>query len=180
VEISVEDQDVIQKHIQTRSPGVVAQEARSGQPRRQSDLFFQEIARMVETLANMAEGRQVSAGEQFARLLGVKNALGRRLEDKQLGDAVCYQIERLASNVARLLGTGSGLRKVRIRKVTGKEQASVAKDKVFVGWEEAPPTVGGTYCLYIEGGGIFRSTTVTQVLKDHFRTRNSLYEIQEA
>ncbi len=109
----------------------------------------------------------------------MKNSLGRRLEDKKLGDAICYNIERLASNVARLIGPKAGLRQVRIRKVTGKEETAVEKDKIFVGWEEAQPTVGRSYCLYIAAGGIFRSAAVTQVLKGHFRTRNSLYELQE-
>ena len=134
---------------------------------------------MVEILANMSEGRREQFGEQFTRLVAVKNTLGRRLEDKELGDAICHHVERLASNVAQLMAGNAGLRRVRIRKVTGKEMGTVAKDKILVGWEEAPPEMGRSYCLYIAGGGVFRSAEVTQVLKDHFRTRNSLYEVQE-
>jgi hypothetical protein len=178
-EIAEEDRASIRKYLRQ----LVAEEGtsaeRRGEIRRQSDRFFREMDRILEILANMSEGRREDFGEQFANLVGVKNSLGRRLEDKKLGDAICYNMERLASNIARLVGGKAGLRKVRIRKVTGKEDAVVAKDRVLLGWEEAPPREGKSYCMYMEGGGIFRSALVTQVLKDHFRTRNSLYEIEE-
>jgi hypothetical protein len=146
--------------------------------RRRGDLFVIELERMLAILAEMAEGKTVEFGEQFANLVGMKNTLGRRMDDKKRGESICFLIERLASDLARLLGPEVGLRKVKIRKVTGKEAAKVAKDKVFVGWEESRPQDGKSYCLYLQGGGVFRSAKVTQVLENHFRTLNSLYEIQ--
>lgn len=179
-EIAPEDERRIERHVrQQRAELAPGDDKRSGEPRRQSDRFFAELAQMLEILSRMSEGKKEDFGEHFADLVGVKDALGRRLEDRKLGEVVCYNIERLASNIVRLVGKGAGLRRVQIRKVTGKEEAAVAKDRVLVGWEEAPPQVGRSYTLYLEGGGIFRSATVVQALKDHFRTRNSLYNIQE-
>jgi hypothetical protein len=178
-EIGAEDMERIENHLRDQALMGDSAEARTGKVRRASDAFFQEIAHMLEVLSRLSEGKREEFGEQFANLVGVKNTLGRRLEDKKLGDEICFHLERIASNVAQMVSGKAGLRRVRIRKVIGKEEATVAKDKVFVGWEEAPPQVNRSYCLYIEGGGIFRSATITNVLKDHFRTRNSLYEIQE-
>jgi hypothetical protein len=177
-EITEEDRKKIQKHINQKQLRDTKEHERRIRTRRQSDLFVQEMARMLEVLANMSEGRKEEFGEQFANLVGMKNALGRRLEDKKLGDEICFHVERLASNLANMVGRRAGLRRVQIRKVLGKMDAAVEKDRIFVGWEESPPQVGKSYILYLEGGGIFRSAVVTQVLKDHFRTRNSLYEIQ--
>ncbi len=178
-EIADEDRERIRRRLRQLVAEEGANGERRGDIRRQSDRFFREMDRILEILANMSEGQREDFGEQFANLVGVKNTLGRRLEDKKLGDAICYNMERLASNIARLVGGKAGLRKVRIRKVTGKEEAAVAKDKILLGWEEAPPQQGKSYCVYMEDGGIFRSAVITQVLKDHFRTRNSLYEIEE-
>jgi hypothetical protein len=179
-EIAPEDERRIERHLRKQRVQLgPAEDKRSGEPRRQSDRFLAELAQMLEILSRMSEGKKEDFGEHFADLVGVKDALGRRLEDRKLGELVCYNVERLASNIVRLVGKGAGLRRVQIRKVTGREEAAVAKDRVLVGWEESPPQVGKSYTLYLEGGGIFRSATVVNVLKDHFRTRNSLYSIQE-
>jgi hypothetical protein len=40
------------------------------------------------------------------------------------------------------------------------------------------PRVGQSYCLYLENGKVFRTGEVTEVGKSHFRTTNSVYEIE--
>jgi hypothetical protein len=178
-EIAKEDRKRIEDYLKEQALLDTSPQERRQQVRRKSDLFFREISVMLHILANMSEGKVEEFGEQFANLVGVKNTLGRRIDDKKLGDDICFSVERLASNLADLVGSRGGLRKVRIRKVTGKYAGVVEKDKILLGWEEAPPQEGKSYCLYIVGGGIFRSAKVTQALQDHFRTRNSIYEIQQ-
>jgi hypothetical protein len=178
-EISDEDIQRIQRHLDLKAIKGAGADERRENLRRQSDLFVRELSSVLEILAKMSEGKKENFGEQYSRLVGMQNPLGRRDEDKRLGNRICYFLERLASNLARMVGSEAGLRKVKIRKVTGKDEAAVAKDKIFTGWEESPPQVGKGYCLYLEGGGVFRSARVTQTLKDVFRTANSVYEIEE-
>jgi hypothetical protein len=176
-EIAEEDRQKIKNYLEVHQGPEVKDRRR--QIRRRVDTFVQELRDMLGILAEMSRGRKVEFGEHFANLVGLKNSLGRRLEDRKNGEAICSFIEELASNLAQHFGKETGLRHVKIRKVTGKAQAVVAMDRVLSGWEEAPPQVGKIYCLYLHGGGLFRSTPVTQVQEYHFRTRNSLYEIQE-
>lgn len=173
-EIAEQDRQKIQDYLQEQALD------RRAKIRREGDRFFQELGWMLEILVNMSEGKKEEFSQHFTNLVSAKSTLGRRSKDKKLGDGICLNIERLASNLVRTYGARVGLRKVNIRKVTGKEDALVEKEKIFVGWEEAPPQVGRSYCVYLEGGGIFRSAVVREVSEDHFQTLNSLYEIQTA
>jgi len=176
-EIAEEDRQRLKEYLETVQ-GSTFKERRQ-EIRRRGDLFILELKAMLEILVDMSRGRRVEFGEQFANLVGVKNTLGRRMDDKKSAEVICYLIEQIASNLADHFGKQTGLRHVRIRKVTGRDAAVVAKDRTFPGWEEAPPQIGKIYCLYLHGGGIFRTTLVTQVEGNHFHTRNSLYEIQQ-
>lgn len=152
---------------------------RRRQVRRRGDLFLRELQSMLQILLDMSRGSKVEFGEQFANLVGRKDTLGRRVDDKKNAEVICHYIEQLGSALAQHFGKETGLRHVSIRKVKGKTEAAITKDKVLSGWEEALPQAGKIYCLYLHGGGIFRSTPVIEVQNNSFRTRNSLYEVHQ-
>jgi hypothetical protein len=176
-EIAPED---LQRILDCQEAREAKHEDRRQEMRRDGDRFFSQVQRMLETLVDMSEGQSDDFGGQFADLVDSKEALGRRSEDEKMGDSICTSIERLGSYIGRTAGPSAGLRKVQIRKVRGKQHAAVEKGTAFVGWEAAPPEVGRAYFIYLESGGVFRSAPVRHVSENHFRTRNSLYEIEPA
>lgn len=151
---------------------------RRHETRRSTDRFLVRVQQMLETLVDMSHGKHKEFGEEFADLISLKDILGRRSDDRRLGNRICASIEQLGSYIVRTSADRAGLRKVQLRKVKGKQEASMKKARTFVGWGQARPQVGKRYFVYLESGGVFRSAIVRQVSENHFQTKNSLYEIR--
>lgn len=152
-------------------------ERRKG-PRRGADEALRQAVEAIEALDRLAKGEKVDFGEYYADLVAMRNSLGRRSEDKQLADSLCTTLESLANNIQELLQNGRALRRVRIKKVRGKESVAIGPGTVIEGWEEARPQVGRSYRVFRDDGGVFRSAVVVKVGKGMFETKNSVYAIE--
>jgi hypothetical protein len=69
-------------------------------------------------------------------------------------------------------------RKVRLKRVLGKMDGKFPVGTEKIGWEIEWPAPGKRYCLYMEGGRVFRTGKVEEFDVDHFRTGNSVYAIE--
>ncbi len=146
--------------------------------RRDSDRVLKETVEILKILEEISRGEEGDYSEHFADLVGLKDRLGRRKEDRRLGETLCSTLESLATNLQQLVKRRGDLRKVRITKVSGRKGARLGLQIVIVGWEEERPCVGKNYRLFKEDGGIFRSALVTRVTEDYFQTQNSLYRLE--
>jgi hypothetical protein len=151
--------------------------------RRASDRVLQETVRILRILERISRGEDVDFGEHYADLVGFKEKLGRRREDRLLCESLCGVIEALASNIQSLMGKEKEMektvRRVKVTKVLEKGGKPPSKEMVIFGWEKERPRVGKSYKVIKEEGGLFCSAIVTKVESDHIRTINSLYKIEE-
>ena len=69
-------------------------------------------------------------------------------------------------------------RKVAIERIDGGTHPHVEIGATKEGWELIRPTVGERYLLFTDTGGIFRSSRVTGLEGDIFRTQNSAYRVR--
>jgi hypothetical protein len=69
-------------------------------------------------------------------------------------------------------------RKVRIRKVEGKQGETFPTGTERVGWEKETPTVGSRYCLYQDSGKVYRTGVVQTILPQGFVTGFSTYILE--
>jgi hypothetical protein len=153
-------------------------ENRRKEYRRPADRALEETIAILQILEKISRGEDLDFGEHYADLVGVKDRIGRRDEDRKLGESLCSAIEAVALNIGTLLEKYRRLRKVKITKLSGKEGASVDVQSTLIGWEEARPRVGKNYRVFKEDGGIFRSALVVKMFPGHFQTQNSVYRIE--
>ncbi len=147
-------------------------------PRRHSDKAIEETVQILQILEKLSQGEEIDFTEHYADLVGMKNRIGRRQDDRQVGESLCVAIEALAGNIVHLFSKEKGLRKVRLTKMSGKKDARVKVQSAVVGWEETRPHVGRTYRVFKDDGGVLRSAVVTKVMPGFFQTQNSLYKIE--
>jgi hypothetical protein len=145
--------------------------------RRHSDRALEETVQILQILEKVSQGDEIDFTEHYADLVGMKDRIGRRQDDRKVGESLCLAIEALADNIAHLLSKEKGLRKVRVTKMSGKKEGRVKVQSSLVGWEEMRPHVGRTYRVFKDDGGVFRSAVVTKVLPGYFQTQNSVYRL---
>jgi hypothetical protein len=114
---------------------------------------LKETVEILKILEEISRGEEGDYSEHFADLVGLKDRLGRRKEDRRLGETLCSTLESLATNLQQLVKRRGDLRKVRITKVSGRKGARLGLQIVIVGWEE-------------------------EVTEDYFQTQNSLYRLE--
>lgn len=149
--------------------------------RRRVDEALRQTVEAIEALDRLAKGEKLDFGEYYADLVAMRHSLGRRADDKHLAESLCTILESLANNIQELVQNGRTWRRVRIKKVKGKESGSIDTGTVIEGWEEARPRVGRSYRVFRDDGGVFRSAVVVRVGQGMFETKNSVYtlEVQE-
>ena len=148
--------------------------------RRDSDRVLGKVIEILRVIEKMSKGESVDFTETYADLVGLKDQVGRRKEDRQLGEALCTTIGSIACNLVSPAEESpktseEPLRKVRITKMGGARGKMQA---VIVGWEESPPQVGKIYRVFQENGSVIRTTPVTRVSPGYVQTRNSLYQLE--
>jgi hypothetical protein len=151
---------------------------RRQQVRRRTDRALQETIEILRVLEKISRGEGGDFGEQYADLVALKDRLGRREEDRKLGESLCSAIEGIATNIGSLLEKDKPLRKVQVIKMSGRKNAQVEVQSAVVGWEESRPRVGKNYRIFKDDGGIFRSAVVVKVIPGFFQTQNSLYRVE--
>jgi hypothetical protein len=142
--------------------------------------MLEKVLEILRVLEKISKGENVDFTESFADLVGLKDQLGRRQEDRQLGEALCTVIGSIATNLVGAEDdrgeTPDGvLRKVKLTRVSGgkgKPQPAI------VGWEEHPPRVGQIYRVFQENGSVVRTSPITRFAGGYVQTRNSLYQIE--
>lgn len=147
--------------------------------RRGSDLVLQKLLQVLRILEKVSRGEDADFSEAYADLVGMKDQLGRRAEDRKLGESLCAIIEAIATNLGRPIQTKEQpsedrTRKIRLTKIKGKKDLK----KAVVGWEEKPPEVGQRYRVFKDDGGIVNTSAVTKVASDHLQTENSVYLLE--
>ncbi len=151
---------------------------RRGGARRSSDLLIRQTMEFHRAIIDIMEGR----GGDLPSLLRMARQtvvdLGRREEDRRLGELLSAGLEGLARRLVELGVIEQVPRKVRLRKVLGKSNDKFPIGVEKLGWEMDLPKVGERYCLYLDDGRVFRTGEVLEYGEEHFRTRNSVYEIR--
>ncbi len=152
--------------------------------RRHSDRVLRKVVDILQILEKLSEGEQVDFTEAYADLVGMKDLLGRRKEDRRLGDDLCATLGTTAAIIVQRTPAPAPaparaheerLRKVRLAKVS---QTKKGDDAAIVGWEESPPALGKSYRIFTDTGGVFRTSILVKVAPGYIRTRNSLYEVK--
>lgn len=157
----------------------MVKEKREG-ARRSSDRLIRQTMEFHRGIIDIMEGRggDLPALLRMVRQMGV--GLGRRDEDRKLGELLSAGLEGLARRLVELGVIEQVPRKVRLRKVLGKSNEKFPVGMEKLGWEMDLPKVGERYCLYLDDGRVFRTGEVMEYSEEHFRTRNSVYEIHVA
>lgn len=160
---------------QGRGPEPVDRRART---RRSSDQLLMETIKVHRTLLELLHGKSANLSAALRRLEKMGLDLGRREEDKRMGEALTGGLDAIAKRLLDLGIIEQLPRKVRVIKVLGKENSSFPVGTQRVGWEMDLPRLGQRYCVYLDDGRVFRTGEVTEMGQGHFKTGNSVYEIQ--
>jgi len=158
------------------------EEKRKRETRRQSDLVLFKVLEILSILARISRGEEADYGEAYADLVGMRDKLGRRKEDRILAEEICAAIEAIARNIGYHLHGGSdlgskNLRKVRLTKVGGGGTAADGHGAI-VGWEERPPRMRKTYRIFLEDGNIVTTTSVVKAVPGFIQTKHTLYQLE--
>lgn len=152
--------------------------SRRAEPRRSSDRLLMETIKVHRILLDLLQGKSGDLSGALKRLAELGLDLGRRSEDKEVGQALAKGLDEIAHRLLELGIIEQLPRKVRLIKVLGKNDGRFPIGTQRIGWEMDLPRVGHSYCLYLENGRVFRTGEVTEIGKTHFRTTNSVYEIE--
>ncbi len=148
------------------------------QIRRKTDRLIRETMDVQRTILNLLHGKKADFAMGLRRMQLLGRDLGRRAEDRRLGEALSEGLEGIARRLLELGIIDQLPRKVRLKKVLGVSGSKFSVGLERVGWEMELPKLGERYCLYMDDGRLFRTGEVTEYGNDHFRTGNSVYEIQ--
>lgn len=151
---------------------------RRKEPRRSSDRLLMETVRVHRTLLDLLHGKSANVSAALQRLKQFDLDLGRRNEDKQIGQALTGGLDAIARRLLELGVIEQLPRKVRLVKVLGKDGSTFPVGTERIGWEMNLPELGQRYCLYLEDGRVFRTGEIKELGRDHFRTGNSVYEME--
>jgi len=149
-----------------------------GGARRKSDRLIRETMELHRAIIDMMEGKGGDLPAVLTKLRRMGCELGRREEDRRLGEVLSAGLEGIVRRLVELGVIEQVPRKVRLRKVLGKAEKAFPVGMEKVGWEMDLPKVGERYSLYLDDGRVFRTGDVLEYEERHFRTRNSVYEIQ--
>jgi hypothetical protein len=150
---------------------------RRREPRRESDRILLKVLEILRVVERLSRGEDVDFTESYADLVGLKDQLGRRKEDRELGEALCATIGAIACNVTQT-GTRdqqTGKRRVRLTRLGGGKGEL---NKVIEGWEDGEPRVGKSYRVFQDSGRVIRTSPLTRVSGEFLQSRNSLYQLE--
>jgi hypothetical protein len=145
--------------------------------RRGSDLVLQRTVEVLRALERTSIGEEADFTEAYADLVGAKDKLGRRREDREIGESLCASISAIAENLSRCSRADKEAREEQPRKIRLTKIREGAADGAHVGWEEGSPVIGQSYRLFTEAGGVIRTSAVTEVGCGFIQTLNSRYRI---
>lgn len=150
---------------------------RRRESRRTSDRVLVKILEILKVVERMSRGERVDFTETYADLVGLKDRLGRRREDRELGEALCAIIGAIACSVADTDAQAARpqRRRVRLTRLGGGKGEQL---RVIEGWEEEEPQEGKSYRILQDNGRLVRTSTLTRVSGEFLQSRNSLYKIQ--
>lgn len=146
--------------------------------RRISDRLIRETVHFHRALLNLIRGKKGDLGPVLYRLNQLAALLGRREEDRKLGQEFIESLEDITDHLLKLGVIERLPRKVRLRKVMGKQVERFPTGMERVGWELERPRRGEHYCIYLGEGRVFRTGKVEDCDLYHLRTVNSHYEIE--
>lgn len=151
---------------------------RRKQTRRDADHILMKTLEVLRLLEKISKGEDADYTEHFADLVGMKDRLGRRQEDRRLVELLCCTLESIVTNISKLLKKDDTFRKVRITKASGRPSAQFSTWCSFEGWEAEPPRRGLIYRIYKDDGGVLSTSPIVEVKSDYFQTANSMYRIE--
>lgn len=145
--------------------------------RREADRILWKLLDILRVVEKLSQGEEVDFTEAYADLVGLKDQLGRRKEDRDLGEALCATVGAIACNVAQkgFQGQDKAHRRVRLTRLGGGKGDA---HKVIEGWENNEPQLGKSYLIFQESGRVVRTSPLTRISGDFLQTRNSLYQLE--
>jgi hypothetical protein len=151
---------------------------RRDEPRRSSDRLLMETIKVHRIFLDLLHGRSANLSAALRRLEEMGLDLGRREQDRQMGEELTGGLDAIAKRLLELGIIEQLPRKVKVIKVLGKEGSSFPIGTEKLGWEMDVPRLGQRYCVYLDDGRVFRTGEVTELGQGHFRTGNSVYELK--
>lgn len=150
---------------------------RRKEPRRESDRILSKMLEILRVVEKLSRGEDVDFTEAYADLVGLKGQLGRRKEDRDLGEALCATVGAIACNVAQkgTQGQQASRRRVRLTRLGGGKGET---HRVIEGWENGEPQLGKSYLIFQESGRVVRTSPLTRISGGFLQTRNSLYQLE--
>jgi hypothetical protein len=137
-----------------------------------------ETIRVHRKLLELLQGKGGNIAGTLRRIQEMGADLGRREEDRKLGQALSEGLDSISRRLLELGVIDQLPRKVRLTKILGRTNGRFPVGVEKVGWEMDLPLLGQRYCLYLDDGRVFRTGEVTEHRDDHFRTGNSVYKIE--
>lgn len=151
---------------------------RQPEPRRTSDKLLMETIKVHRTLLDLLQGKSGNIMGALRKLAELGLDIGRREEDRKIGEALTKGLGEIAQRLMELGIIEQLPRKVRLKKVLGKNDTKFPVGTERVGWEMEVPKIGQSYCLYMDNGKVFRTAEVADLGPSHFRTTNSVYQLE--
>jgi hypothetical protein len=134
-----------------------------------------ETVRFHRAVLDLLQGKDGDFSEILYRIQEISGRIGRREEDRKLGEALRHSSERLARRLMELGLIRQMPRKIRLRKLHGGDQGPLSVGGERIGWEMEAPVPGRRYCLHQDGGRVLRTGIVEACGAGYVRTQNSLY-----
>jgi hypothetical protein len=146
--------------------------------RRKSDRLIEETAHFHRTLIDILQGKRGDLREITSRLRDAGRNLGRRESDLGIAKDYCDSMENMAELLLELGVIEQLSRRINLRKMRGEKLDKYPVGAQITGWEVKPPRKQERYFLYLDGGGVFRTSTVQECGHDYLRTFYSRYALQ--
>jgi hypothetical protein len=146
--------------------------------RRKTDQLLLETIRVHRVLLSMLQGKGGNMSSALRRLQQLGVDLGRRDDDRRLGQTLSEGLIGIANRLLELGIIDQLPRRIRLTKILGKSNGKFPVGMEKVGWEMEIPKVGERYCLYLDDGRVFRTGQIAEYGDDRFRTGNSVYKIE--
>ena len=146
--------------------------------RRKSDRLIEETAHFHRTLIDILQGKRGDLHEITARLRDAGRNLGRRDSDRRLAKGYCDTMENMAELLLELGVIEHLPRRINLRKTRGEKLDVYPVGAQITGWEVKPPRKRERYFLYLDDGGVFRTSSVQECGHDYLHTFYSRYALQ--
>jgi len=147
--------------------------------RREGDRIFMEAINYLVILMDELGAKEYDFQSRLRAYRDSGIFKGRRAADRGREALLFLCLEEISRKLKRLGLIRDIPQKVRVTKIDGPDATEFPLDCPQVGLEKGRPVVGDPYFLYKDDGTIYRTSRVSEVERDFFRTSTSTYYREE-